>query len=138
MEEEFYAVIKLISGEEIFSKVCPCEEEDRTILLLDNPVTIETFNMRQMGVSGLKINPWIKYTDDSMFVMDMDRVITMSEVTDEDMLFMYAKYLKKKHKKPSISNKPSESMGYLKSITEARVSLEKIFNESGEKDTKES
>tara|TARA_B100000073_G_scaffold203124_1_gene168414 strand:+ start:2630 stop:3046 length:417 start_codon:yes stop_codon:yes gene_type:complete len=138
MEEEFYAVIKLISGEEIFSKVCPCEEEDRTILLLDNPVTIETFNMRQMGVSGLKINPWIKYTDDSMFVMDMDRVITMSEVTDEDMLFMYAKYLKKKHKKPNVSNKPSESMGYLKSITEARVSLEKIFNESGEKDTKES
>tara|TARA_Y100000004_G_scaffold109933_1_gene123341 strand:- start:384 stop:800 length:417 start_codon:yes stop_codon:yes gene_type:complete len=137
MEEEFYAVIKLISGEEIFSKVCPCEEEDRTILLLDNPVTIETFNMRQMGVSGLKINPWIKYTDDSMFVMDMDRVITMSEVTDEEMLFMYAKYIKKKNKKPSVSNKPSESMGYLKSITEARVSLEKIFNESGEKDPKD-
>lgn len=137
MEEEFYAVIKLISGEEIFSKVCPCEEEDRTILLLDNPVTIETFNMRQMGVSGLKINPWIKYTDDSMFVMDMDRVITMSEVTDEEMLFMYAKYIKKKNKKPSTSNKPSESMGYLKSITEARVSLEKIFKESGEKDPKD-
>ena len=137
MEEEFYAVIKLISGEEIFSKVCPCEEEDRTILLLDNPVTIETFNMRQMGVSGLKINPWIKYTDDSMFVMDMDRVITMSEVTDEEMLFMYAKYIKKKNRKPSVSNKPSESMGYLKSITEARVSLEKIFRESGEKDPKD-
>ena len=137
MEEEFYAVIKLISGEEIFSKVCPCEEEDRTILLLDNPVTIETFNMRQMGVSGLKINPWIKYTDDWMFVMDMDRVITMSEVTDEEMLFMYAKYIKKKNKKPSVSNKPSESMGYLKSITEARVSLEKIFRESGEKDPKD-
>lgn len=137
MEEEFYAVIKLISGEEIFSKVCPCEEEDRTILLLDNPVTIETFSMRQMGVSGLKINPWIKYTDDSMFVMDMDRVITMSEVTDEEMLFMYAKYIKKKNKKPNVSNKPSESMGYLKSITEARVSLEKIFKESGEKDPKD-
>ena len=137
MEEEFFAVIKLISGEEIFSKVCPCEEEDRTILLFDNPVTSETFNMRQMGVSGLKINAWIKYTDDSMFVMDMDRVITMSEVTDEEMLFMYAKYIKKKNKKPSVSNKPSESMGYLKSITEARVSLEKIFRESGEKDPKD-
>lgn len=135
MEEEFYAVIKLISGEEIFSKVCPCEEEDRTILLLDNPVTIETFSMRQMGVSGLKINPWIKYTDDSMFVMNMDKVITISEVTDEDMLFMYAKYLK--NKKPTISNKPSESMGYLKSITEARVSLEKIFRESGKMDPKD-
>jgi hypothetical protein len=72
-----------------------------------------------------------------MFVMDMNKVITMSEVTDEEMLFMYAKYIKKKNRKPSVSNKPSESMGYLKSITEARVSLEKIFKESGEKDPKD-
>jgi len=129
MEEEFYAVIKLISGEEIFSKVCPCEEEDRTILLLDNPVTIETFNVKQMGVSGIKINPWIKYTDDTMFVMNMDRIITISEVTDEDMLFMYNKYLNKKNKKPHLDKKPSERMGYLKSISEARISLEKLYRD---------
>ena len=72
-----------------------------------------------------------------MFVMDMNKVITISEVTDEDMLFMYAKYLKKRNKKPTISNKPSESMGYLKSISEARVSLEKIFRESDKMDPKD-
>ena len=37
-EEEFYAAIKMVSGEEVFSKVCPCEEKDRIILILDNPV----------------------------------------------------------------------------------------------------
>ena len=36
-KEEFHAVIKLVSGEEIFAKVCPCEEEDKTILILDCP-----------------------------------------------------------------------------------------------------
>ena len=33
-KEEFHAVIKLVSVEEIFAKVCPCEEEDKTILIL--------------------------------------------------------------------------------------------------------
>ena len=39
-KEEFYAVLKLVSGEEIFAKVSPCEEEDKTILILDCPVTV--------------------------------------------------------------------------------------------------
>ena len=50
MEEEFFAVIKLISGEEIFSKVCPCEEDERTLLILENPVTVETVNLKQFGI----------------------------------------------------------------------------------------
>ena len=42
MNEEFYATIKLISGEEIFAQVTPCEEEDRTLLILDTPVKFES------------------------------------------------------------------------------------------------
>ena len=41
MEEDFYAIIKLISGEEILSKVCPCDEDDRIVLILDNPITMD-------------------------------------------------------------------------------------------------
>ena len=32
MEDDFYATIKLKSGEELFAKVAASEEEDRTIL----------------------------------------------------------------------------------------------------------
>jgi len=126
MEEEFYAVIKLISGEEIFAKVCPCEEKERTILILDNPVTIETVNLKQFGVTGLKVNPWIKFTDDSMFIIDMNRVITMSEVNDEDLLHMYHKYVRSKNKNGP-KGRPSANMGYLSSIADARISLEKLY-----------
>jgi len=126
MEEEFYAVIKLISGEEIFSKVCPCEEDERTLLILDNPVTIETINLKQFGLTGVKVNPWIKFTDDSMFIINMDKVLTMSEVTDEDVLKMYNKYVKKKNKEET-SNKPTPNMGYLSSIADARIYLEKLY-----------
>ena len=41
IEDDFYATIKLKSGEEIFAKVAAEEESDRTILVVSNPVLIK-------------------------------------------------------------------------------------------------
>ena len=41
MEDDFYASLKLISGEEIFSKVSVCDEDNRTMLILAYPVILE-------------------------------------------------------------------------------------------------
>ena len=125
-QEEFHAVIKLISGEEIFSKVSVFEEENKTILMLDTPVSIETVHIRQMGMSGIKIDPWIKMTDDSLIVLNMDKVITMSEVNDPTILKMYNKFIRDQNKKSNMSGITS-TMGYLSSIADARVSLEKLY-----------
>ena len=126
MEEEFYALIKLISGEEILSKVCPCDEEDRIILILDNPITMETINIRQLGITTIKVSPWIKFSEDSMFVIDMNKVITMTETNDEDLIQMHQKYVREKNK-TSNKSKITSKMGYLSSIADARVSLEKLY-----------
>ena len=45
MEDEFYASIKLVSGEEIFGEVMPVEEGGRTVLVVSDPVEIETVNI---------------------------------------------------------------------------------------------
>ena len=55
MEEDFYAVVKLISGEEIFAIVCPTFEDERQMLILNNPVTIEIIAMKNIGMQGYKI-----------------------------------------------------------------------------------
>ena len=125
-KEEFHAVIKLVSGEEIFSKVCPCEEEDKTILILDCPVTFENIVIRQIGVSAVRINPWLKMSDDSTVVMNMDKVITMTEVHDKHLIKVYNRYLKEKDQ---ISNRTdiNENMGFLSSVSDARVFLEKLY-----------
>ena len=34
MEDDFYASLKLISGEEVFAKVAACDEDNRILLLL--------------------------------------------------------------------------------------------------------
>jgi len=126
MEEDFYAVIKLISGEEIFSIVCPSEEEGRTMLILNNPVTIEVIVMKQIGMQGYKIDPWLKFADDDTFLLDMDKVLTISEVRDPETLEMYHKFLKQQQNKNS-KNPLSEEMGYLSSVSEARKRLEKLY-----------
>ena len=77
MEEEFYAVIKLISGEEIFSTVCPSIEEDHQVLILSNPVTIEVIVMKQIGMQGYKVGPWLKFADDDMFILHMVCIIVL-------------------------------------------------------------
>jgi hypothetical protein len=125
-QEEFYATIKLVSGEEIFSKVSAFEEEDKTILMLDSPVSIEMIHIRQIGMSGVKINPWLKLTDDSLIVMNMDKVITMSEVNNQSIIKMYNKFLRDKNRKNNISD-VTPNMGYVSSISDARVSLEKLY-----------
>ena len=128
-KEEFHAVIKLVSGEEIFAKVCPCEEEDKTILILDCPVTFENIIIRQIGVSAVIINPWLKISDDPTVVMNMDKVITMTEVHDKHLIKVYNRYL---NEKDQISNRTdiNENMGFLSSVSDARVFLEKLYKSS--------
>ncbi len=92
-KEDFLAVIKLVSGEEIISTITPCEEDDRTLLLLDNPVMFESVMIRNNGVGAIKVIPWVQAATDTILILDMDKVITMSEVFDKEVIRIYNRYL---------------------------------------------
>ena len=123
MEEEFCAVIKLISGEEIFSLVTPSEENGRILLILHNPVTIQTIVMRNMGMQGYKIDPWIRFADDDVFLLDMDKIVTLREVNDEEILDMYNKFIKQKYNLKYKSNLKSGTS----TVAEARILFETLY-----------
>ena len=128
MEEEFYASIKLKhSGEEIFTKVCASEEEDRTMLVLSNPIVVEEIKFRGKP-AGYKMEPWLKTSTQDMFVINLSDVLTMSESADIQMIMYYEDYVSK-------SNKTSHcdldrKMGYLGTVEETKKSLEKLFEAS--------
>jgi len=124
MEEDFYATIKLVSGEEIFSIVCSSEEDDETFLILNNPVTIEVIVMKQIGMQGYKVDPWLTFADDDTFILHMDKVLTISEVRDENTIEMYHKYLNQKDTK----NEKEKSL-HIQTVTEARKIFEKLYKE---------
>ena len=124
--EEFYAVLKLVSGEEILSKVCSCEEDDRILLLLENPVVVDEVDILELGISIFKMKPWVKMSDDNLYFIDLDRVITMTETTDKQIISSYKSFIAKTF---STSNRvsPKEEKGYLNNVNEFRKMLEKLY-----------
>ena len=87
IEDDFFATLKLKSGEEIFARVAATEEEDRTLLLVSNPVVVNEIKSR-MGVVGYKVEPWLKTTTEDMFILNISDVLTMSESSDIEMIMM--------------------------------------------------
>tara|TARA_R100000030_G_scaffold94686_1_gene81685 strand:- start:328 stop:720 length:393 start_codon:yes stop_codon:yes gene_type:complete len=125
--DDFYATIKLLSGEEIFAKVAPCEEDDRTILILSNPIIVEELTVRGK-FQGYKMEPWLKTCNDDFFMLDMKNVLTMSESDSIEMIVYYQDYVRKMNK--TNYSKLDRKMGYLSSVHEAKEVLEKLFNNS--------
>jgi len=131
MEEEFYSTIKLVTGEEIVSKVSYVEEDN--ILFLDNPMKVEIIKQRKNGqmIEGFQLVDWIHATYDKSFVLPMSSVLTMSEL--DSRIEKY--YLKTISEDSDNNNEPGRvpleelkgRTGYLGSIQETKKSLEKIF-----------
>ena len=124
--QDFLAVIKLVSGEEIISTVTSCEEDDRTLLLLDTPVMFESMMIRNNGIGAIKVVPWIHAASDTILILDMDKVITMSEVFDKEIIRIYNRYLTDKDRESNESI-VTKDMGYLSTVTDARIFLEKLY-----------
>ena len=124
--QEFLAVIKLVSGEEVISTVTSSEEGDRILLLLDNPVIFESVMMKNMSMGAIKVIPWVQAASDTILILDMDKVITMSEVFDKEVVRIYNRYLNDKDRETNESI-ISKDMGYLSSVTDARIFLEKLY-----------
>ena len=129
MEDDFYASIKLKTGEEIFARVLPCDEENKITLIVTNPIMITSVRGRGDS-SGYKIEPWMKTTTEDMFVIKMDDIITMSETSDIEIIMIHQSFVQRiddmKNQRPNISRK----MGYLSNVNDAKELLEKIFKNS--------
>ena len=137
MEEEFYSSIKLVTGEEVFALVSTDEHEDKPIIIMQNPVIMKiiTNNTGQF----VKVKPWMELTDDSIYIIGLDKVVTMTEVRDEDMIGFYNNYIHNVEEEKLIDNtgkvKLTDSLGLISSVDDARKTLEDLYNL---KDTKES
>ena len=128
MTEEFYASIKLVSGEELFA-ITSAEEHT---LILQDPVCIQPVH----GPRGsfIRVEPWMHVPNDQFFFIDKDKVITMTETKDERLIDIYTSYINdddtfemsKPSDKPG-KTKPSKRMGYVSSVEDARKTLEDIF-----------
>jgi hypothetical protein len=129
IEDDFYATLKLKSGEEIFAKVAASEEDDRTMLLVSNPVVVNEIKSR-MGVVGYKVEPWLKTTTEDMFILNISDVLTMSESSDIEMIMMYQDYVRSSNSDEDNNTQLNRRMGRIGNVRDAKEVLEKIFKKN--------
>ncbi len=137
MEDEFYAIIKLVSGEEILSLVSVDENDGDPLIVMQNPITMKLLHS-QNGMH-IKVKSWMELSSDDFFIIKSDKILTMTETYDEKIIAIYNNYLEDEddmdiYSSQSHSNeklkgdiKPSRKMGYISSVEEARKTLESIF-----------
>ena len=126
IEDDFFATLKLKSGEEIFARVAATEEDDRTLLLVSNPVVVNEIKSR-MGVVGYKVEPWLKTTTEDMFILNISDVLTMSESSDIEMIMMYQDYVRSSNSDEDNNTQLNRRMGRIGNVRDAKEVLEKIF-----------
>jgi hypothetical protein len=137
MGDEFYSIIKMISGEEVLSLVVIDDNDGDPIVVLQNPIIMKMIESR-FGTQ-IKVKPWIELSEEDFFFVKPEKIITMTETKNEKLIDIYNQYINEEDNESMSPGKvkPSEDMGYLSSVKEARKKLEDIFKLEVE-DTKES
>ena len=135
MEDDFYGTIKFKNGEEIFAKVAASEEENRTMLILHHPIIISEVKGRK-GVIGYKVEPWLKTTKEDMFIMNIDKVVTLSESSDIEMMMMHQRFLRDSQMDEEFNkSRINRKMGYIGNVHDAKEILEKLYKLDTKKNT---
>ena len=136
MGEEFYAIIKLVSGEEVFSLIMVDDEQENPIIIMQNPIIIKMLHSPQG--SFIKVKPWMELSEEDFFMIRLDKVLTMTESTNEKLIEVYNNYISDDEQEIEMNTngkvKPDSKMGYVSTVEDARKHLETLYKL---KDTKE-
>ena len=135
-DEEFYFLVKLVSGEQIIGKGFAVEEDGVTQIFVSDPVEVSVVTRsigEGKGAKGVAMNKWMEFSDEEFFILQEKDIMTMGGLSQE-MIFMYELFIKKATDKEDIENAIEEmklpldtEMGHKGKITEIKKNLEKIY-----------
>ena len=137
MDDTYYALIKLTTGEEIISHIFTDDSEEDPIIALGSPVTVEITSRSNHNV--LKFEPWVKVSFEETLFIKLSNVITMTELPETNYYIQcYKEYVKAGFQDINLPNnnapktgsrgvKLNRTMGSLGTVDDARKILEKCF-----------
>ena len=121
--------IKLVTGEEIVCTVIEIiDSGSHTSVAIYNPLKISIRSNTRKSVSdtSYKFSPWLIVDKSDIHEINLNKIITICEVIDFEILYEYNKYFQKKLKgKPSKNFK--KQLGFIGSVEECKKSLEKLY-----------
>ena len=130
MGEEFYCILKLVSGEEIISLITIDETGDEAIIVAQNPLIMKV-QYAPDGTSYIKVKSWMDLSSEDIFVIKPDKVITMTETKDQKLIDIYEDFIKDDEQdifRTTGKINMTEEMGLVGKVSDARKNLEVIFN----------
>lgn len=133
-DEEFYGIFKLVSGEEILGKAVITDDNEETLVFIQDPVSVQMVTKESPDedrvVRGMGFSHWQQMSDEDFFILREKDIITVASMKKE-FIILYEAYLMseqdtdKMKKERELDLDPS--VGYLGKIGEARKLLEKIY-----------
>jgi len=127
MKEEFHGVVKLITGEEIFALISIEQTDEDPIIMLQSPVIMK---MLSNGTGQyVKIKPWLELPEEDLYLIKPDKIITMSEVKDQQVIHFYERYLNDDQIEIVFDGqvKLSDQIGYISTVEKSRKLLEELY-----------
>jgi len=135
--DEFVASIKLVTGEEILTKVIVNNDHTEETIIIDNPLICQ--EVRSFGANipmGYKFEPWMKMSDEDVFIIHMTSIITMSEIKDKNIVRTYSEIVKKGFDIQKNNPDLTREMGSIGTVKNCREIIEKLYRgEDATKDT---
>jgi hypothetical protein len=133
-DEEFYGIFKLVSGEEVLGKAVLTDDNEETLVFLQDPVAVSMIVKESSDeskvVRGMGLSQWQQLSDEDFFILREKDIITVASMKKE-IIILYEAFLlgeqdtEKMKREREVELDPS--VGYLGRIDKARKSLEKIF-----------
>ena len=130
MDDTYYALIKLTTGEEIISEIFTDDNEEDPIIALGSPVTVEITPRSNHNV--LKFEPWVKVSFEETLFIRLSNVTTMTELPETNYYVQcYKEYVKAGFQDITQQSgrgvKLNRTMGSLGTVDDARKILEKCL-----------
>ena len=127
MGEEYHGVVKLITGEEIFAMISIDENDGDPVIMLQSPVIMKVY--QNPTGQYVKVRPWLELPNEDIYLIKYDKIITMTEVSDKQMIDFYQKYLNDEDVDIEFDGrvKLNTRLGLVSTVEEARRNLEKIY-----------
>ena len=127
MGEEFHGVIKLVTGEEIFATISIDENDGDPIIMIQDPVIMKV--LQNPTGQYVKVRPWLELPEDNIFLLKYEKIITMTEVKDSQMIEFYQRYLNDDGLDMEFDGrvKLNPRLGLITTVEESRRRLEEIY-----------
>ena len=93
-DEEFYGVFKLLNGEEVLGKAVLTEDNEETLVFIQNPVCTQVITKEIEGktVRGVGFANWMQFSDEDFYIIREKDILTVTSMSRE-MTLLYEAFI---------------------------------------------